>query len=195
VNDENECEICDPDRSNEDWSNNETICGNEGTCCARECCDEGRFCVDDACVDDTQDPPCNIGGQDYAPYTSNPSNPCEYCDPSSPSAWTVYPDRQLFVCPDNGQCCSGRCCAGGEVCQAGICTATPATTCTIGSDVYQHLEPNPLNECEICVPLVSPTGWTPAGQNTPCGTTAGRVCCSGQCCQPNQGCTANGFCP
>lgn len=194
INPDNECEVCNPDISNVAWSASEGgFCNVEAVCCAGICCDLGLFCVNGICSDTTLQ--CRIGNASYDDGSLNPVNPCQYCDATNnPSLWTDFPDGQSTICPGGGQCCAGACCPAGEVCQAGACTANPVQTCTIGGIEYFRLQRNPADECQQCDPFVNPTVWSLVPQGTSCGTTAGRVCCSGSCCAPNAGCNANGFC-
>ena len=134
------CRICDPNRSETEWSlrDDGESCGEtagrtccNGICCApTECC-VGLTCQACECEDgsgrrrnrrnaaasgDACAPSCEIDGQSYTDGEPNPANPCEVCDVAQDSsAWSPAPF--LTKCGANLDqiCCNGVCCPDGEV--------------------------------------------------------------------------------
>ncbi|HEY7031957.1 MAG TPA: hypothetical protein VH482_11540, partial [Thermomicrobiales bacterium] len=175
INPQNECEICDRDRDESNWSTaaSGTACGEPGQCCNLGLC---QTCG------------CRIGGQDVASGAINPDNACEVCDPvQDPSAWSPLSDES---CGDHLTCCAGACCEIGECCNtSGACEPC---RCVIDNQEYEAGTLNPGHDCEYCDPNASTTRWTSVADFTDCGFTGGRVCCNGGCCSPTECCTPTG---
>ena len=101
----------------------------------------------------------------------NPANDCQACAPeANSSGWTNL---------DTGTPCGGD--AGAMFCDSSQhCIAS----CVIGGVLYSP-GPDPQDHCQLCIPSVSGTDWTPAL----CQPGSGTVCAGGSC-QP--GCLIDG---
>ncbi|MBU0717300.1 MAG: hypothetical protein KJ749_03550 [Planctomycetes bacterium] len=63
--------------------------------------------------------------------------------------------------------------------------------CVIGDTCYAEGELNPGNECEMCIPALSTSAWSPAPEGTPCGDPTDTVCDSPDACDGNRVCETN----
>jgi hypothetical protein len=103
VNPDNDCEICDRDRDESNWSTTPsgTACDEPGQCCNLGLCATcgGR-----------------INEHDIATGAFNPANACEVCDPvQDPFAWSPLSDES---CGEHHVCCFvGTCCGFSGVCE------------------------------------------------------------------------------
>jgi hypothetical protein len=96
-------------------------------------------------------------------------------------------------CGDEVICCRGRCCGQGECCSDGGACVPCGPHCDIEGVVY-FPGPHPDHDCLECDPGTSERAWTPVDDDTACGTTAGRICCNGDCCAPDECCDPSGQC-
>ncbi len=148
----NPCLVCTPSRSTSSWSQ---VAGGTS-------CDDGNLCNG---VDTCQNGSCT---QTTAPVTCNAPPTCKVsagatCAPQTGSC--SYPDASM-----------GTACGGGLICDgSGGCVAG----CDIGGRFYASGALDPAATCQACVPSSSTTAWSPAPNNTGCGT--GSACCGGTC--------------
>jgi hypothetical protein len=179
-----ECQQCDVGLFPGGWSpGTETSTCGDGTqiCCNGACCPVGNCCnLDDIC----EPCQCEIEGATYQPQDVDPTNRCHYCEPaSSTTGWTFGPDYSVCSEPNaeiNRYCCQGICCEEHECCLPdGTCG--PCTCIIEGAGEFQEKEHNPVNDCELCVPVVDQTGWTPLPDGSICGPNLDQTCCGGQC--------------
>lgn len=195
VNPAEPCQLCDPDRNPEGWSQaeNGTVCGGdldaERVCCAGECCPEGQCCVGGACGPC----PCEIDGRTFERDETEPGNKCNVCNPDlDRDDWTAQPRNTPCGLTNDRFCCAGVCCPSGECCnQIGECAPCG---CEIGTLEVVADGVNPANTCQVCRPDENRLDWTVLGDGDACGNDLDdRVCCGGSCCPQGQ-CCEGGTC-
>jgi hypothetical protein len=64
----------------------------------------------------------------------------------------------------------------------------------INGKPYRDEADRPGHACQVCDPNTSTTEWSPRDNDTICGTNPHRICCGGDCCPPDQCCSAAGLC-
>ncbi len=142
--------------------------------------EEVRIALGDGCD-------CVIDGQCHDDGEINAANPCERCDPlASLSAWTPADDGEpcddASFCTGPDSCAAGLCTGGASVCADGLgctddacdeaadsCDHVVATGCAIDGACVPSGALNPLDECEVCSPLL-PRQWSVAPGCTGCNT-------------------------
>ncbi|MFQ5591429.1 MAG: hypothetical protein ACE5HE_09725 [Phycisphaerae bacterium] len=63
--------------------------------------------------------------------------------------------------------------------------------CVIDGICYSPGQPNPLNDCEVCIPLLSSTTWSAAAAGSPCGDPTETDCDSPDACNGLGVCEVN----
>ena len=144
------CEVCSPGKNKTGWSH-----ADLGVAC-----DDGSYC--DAVHECKSG--CWLDGTHYEHGQENPSNKCETCAAANQTVWT-------------GTAPVGTSCADKKICDAGF-QCVPG--CVVGGVFFDGGVTNGSNECEICDPDSSTTGWSSKPAGTTCGT--GNVCdADGKC--------------
>jgi len=72
-----------------------------------------------------------------------------------------------------------------------VLNITTLDGCVIEEICYSPGEPNPANECEVCIPLLAATSWSPASAGTPCGDPTETDCDSPDACDGTGACDIN----
>ncbi len=104
---------------------------------------------------------CDIDGVTYTANEQNPNQLCQSCEPAtSATTWTNASD--------------GSGCGVQQLCLQGQCQSE----CVINGIAYQSGVPNPSSTCQLCLPDLSPTGWSNQPDGNGCN---GGICLSGAC--------------
>jgi len=206
-------------------------CTKNDVCTAGACggtaytCSDGLACTADSCNGDgtctfsVTAGNCLVGGACYAGGAGSPTNQCQQCMPAtSQTAWSAKTNGTACndgnACTSNDQCTAGTCegtaytCNDGLACTADSCNGDGTCSfvlspgdCLIGGICYAAGVASPVNQCQQCAPISSPTGWTPKTDGTACNDgnacTKSDVCTAGACggtaysCDDGLACTAD----
>ncbi len=104
------------------------------------CPGSGKYCNAGTCKSG-----CLVGGTFYATDAAKSGEPCQTCQPTSS-------DTSLTNVTNGTACGSGRVCSGGS-CQTGCWFSS-------GSQFVASGTTNAANNCQICSPAVSTSGWS-----------------------------------
>jgi len=131
---------------------------------------------------------CEIGGDCVRAGAVSADNPCEVCAPAV--------SRSAFTANDGAECDDGSACTDGDQCQGKVCrgeeracelasTSCDERTgkcecagCAIEQECVASGAKNPQNPCEVCVPTLSGSAYTPSSGES-CGATS--ECEAGVC--------------
>ena len=139
ANSKNYCQICDPSRSQTEWSNRDGLtCSDNDPCTFNDMCvdgyctgtpyvcdNQGLSCVTSVCLGDgtcnttITVGKCAIDGACWNVNALNPANTCESCQSSSQTSWT--PRAQNSTCDD------GNSCTHSDKCDGGVCVGIEYT--------------------------------------------------------------------
>ncbi len=165
-----------------------TSCGPDQVCCSGDCCASGQCCgangVCESCFTG-----CEIDGIRYEANAPHPTIDCLSCNPDvSDSTWSAVSDDTACGGVSGRFCCNGACCAPTECCSdAGACVDC-FDGCLIDNSPVDSYTGHPTNDCLWCDPDVNENDWSPVPDQGICGGVAGRVCCNGECCAPDECC-------
>jgi len=184
----------------------------DNACCGVASCNDNLACTTDTCTGSCNHViaagSCVIAGVCYASGDPNPANQCQRCTPgTSQTAWTNRASTD--TCNDGNACTYGDVCGASATCAGtpyscddGLaCTADSCNgdnTCNhvvaanqcgiggIGGGCYASGAVNPANQCQLCTPATSQTGWTSKASNAGCD--------DGNPCTQNDVCGASATC-
>jgi hypothetical protein len=151
------------------------VCGSDHVC--RSCEEVGQECQNGTCVP-TVTPTSTSVSTSTPISTSTPTH-----SPTPTTTPTPTPCGQSGVgsCTANDQCCSG-------ICQAGLCVATIAGTCTTGFDLCSGISTVPCGGSCVCGTLSN--GSLICFASGACFDNCEE--CGGATCDPNMPCCAAG---
>jgi hypothetical protein len=142
-----------------------------------------------------------LGGEDRSRSDGGPgldSKPAP--DTKRPFDLKPFPDSQPWQCKTDLDCDDKLPCTLDTCGPQKKCASTVQSGCLIFGSCFAQGAANPLNPCELCVPSVSKTAWTPASEGTPCPVDGLSctldVCRSGSCAHElsDQSCLIGGSC-
>lgn len=158
VNPSNECQVCDPARSQTAWSPVAagTSCDDSNACTHDDRCDGAGQCADS--TPNGAGDPCNDGSV----CTRE-----DACDGAGSCSGVAIGCNDGLPCTD-------------DVCSeaAGGCTFPIISGCLIGGACVAAGATGP-SSCVACVPTTSTTTWSPVADCTSCEMTG--FCCGGAC--------------
>ncbi len=151
----NPCEVCDTARSRAAFSANDGASCDDGLFCTTADSCSGGLCAGSSATNFCADA-----------VTCNGTETCnEATDSCSPGTTT---------------------CGAGEVCNpSSNACVTACSGCVIGGTCYAASTRNPANQCQICAPATSTTGWS---------ANTGASCDDGLFCTAIDACSASAVC-
>ncbi len=190
-------------------------CGNDecGNSCGE--CVDGCQCVDNACqCGCPEESECSDGEKRCVADNSNAWQDCIVFSPECSDKWIWNPAQPNACPPDSPDCVAGECvcspdCDGAECgvdgcggscgscddgisctvdeCKEGACkNEPPAGQCVVGLECVLEGTPDGIDYCQVCEPIQSTYGFSPAPDGTECGPWM--VCHLGECCDPSDSC-------
>ena len=195
----NECddgEAC----TGQDTCQAEGNCAGEDFQCEPTPC-QAALCTGDGCEHTLLPGWCHIEGLCVPAGTQNANDACQSCLPGqNTGAWSNnnQPCDDDDVCTKDDLCSQGSCSGSpyscnDTACESFVCDGAggcPSAglkggTCKIGGACRTGGVTNPVNECQLCEPTMSQTGWSAA---------TGASCSDGLACTSSDACTAQGVC-
>ncbi|MCA9670375.1 MAG: hypothetical protein KC503_32490 [Myxococcales bacterium] len=172
----NSCYVCDPSQSSSAWSDDTSLCADDGKSCTDAKCVSGK------CEHEVQLGYCLVSGSCYQDGAADPNNECQVCDSGSKS--------DGFSAKSNGAACAADALScTDDVCDAGSCThPVKSGSCLISGACYADGEVNPTSDCQGCDASAEQLAWTTRADGSACAddglTCTEDKCQSGACSHP-----------
>jgi hypothetical protein len=162
-----ECHSCNPSLDKRNWTDDATLCADDGITCTVASCTAGK-CGQTAkagfCIDGKN---CLVAG------ASPSGQSCQVCDGQS---GRIVNKRDGQTCAKDDRDCTD------DICQAGSCThRIAANHCLIQNTCYLSGTLDPSSDCQSCQPSRSKTSFTQVTDGTACKSDG--ISCTNDVCK------------